>query len=198
MPLKYFLPVYFLAYVLVVFIWRAYVVWKRTGMNPIVFRNSDNAHDFIVRVFKFLFTLVAIDIVLYSFFPFAYRYTDPIQFLQNRWTIMLGVVLLLLSLVWTVVAQAQMGSSWRVGIDQEHRTSLIERGVFRISRNPIFLGVIVALLGLFLAVPNALSLLTFVLGVTLTGIQVRLEEEHLSKEHGERYAVYRRKVGRRF
>jgi protein-S-isoprenylcysteine O-methyltransferase Ste14 len=196
MPLKYFLPVYFLAYVLVAFLWRSYVVWKKTSINPIVFRHSDNAHDFIGRVFKFLFALITAEIVLYSFFPVAYPYTAPIEFLQSRWTRALGVTLLLLSLGWTMIAQAQMGLSWRVGIDQEHRTPLIEAGVFRISRNPIFLGMMVTLLGLFLVIPNALSLLAFVLGVVLIGIQVRLEEEHLTKQHGEGYAVYRRKVRR--
>jgi hypothetical protein len=34
------------------------VVWKRTGVNPIVFKGSDDAHDFIGRIFKLLFALI--------------------------------------------------------------------------------------------------------------------------------------------
>jgi protein-S-isoprenylcysteine O-methyltransferase Ste14 len=34
----------------------------------------------------------------------------------------------------------QMGDSWRIGIDQEQKTSLVRHGVFKLSRNPIFLG----------------------------------------------------------
>jgi hypothetical protein len=39
------------------------------------------------------------------------------------------VVVLLLSLAWTIFAQSQMGESWRIGIDQKHRTDLVHGGV---------------------------------------------------------------------
>jgi protein-S-isoprenylcysteine O-methyltransferase Ste14 len=88
-----------------------------------------------------------------------------------------------------------MGDSWRIGIDQQ-RTSLVQSGVFRYSRNPIFLGMIVTLLGLFLTLPNAMTLLTFALGFALIQIQVRLEEDFLTKMHESKYADYCRKVRR--
>lgn len=52
------------------------------------------------------------------------------------------------------------------------------------------------LLGLFLVIPNAVTLLVVGLGVVLIQIQVRLEEEFLAKTHGEQYAKYRRDVRR--
>jgi protein-S-isoprenylcysteine O-methyltransferase Ste14 len=108
----------------------------------------------------------------------------------------IGIVLLLLSLVWIRLAQSQMGESWRIGIDTEHRTPLVQKGVFRISRNPIFLGLKVTLLGLFLTIPNALTLLVFVLAIVLVGVQVRLEEDYLAQVHPEAYADYRQRVRR--
>jgi protein-S-isoprenylcysteine O-methyltransferase Ste14 len=113
----------------------------------------------------------------------------PIEWLERsglRWT---GVMLLLLSLVWTVVAQAQMGESLRIGIDQTHRTNLVQSGVFKLSRNPIFLGMMVTLFGLFLVSPNALTLLTLAIGVVLIQIQVRLEEEFLARLHGDEFVT---------
>ena len=107
-----------------------------------------------------------------------------------------GIVLLLLSLVWTVIAQGQMGESWRIGIDQSHRTNLVQSGVFSLSRNPIFLGMMLTLFGLFLVIPNALTLLTLGLGVVLIQIQVRLEEEFLARTHGDEYILYRIRVRR--
>jgi protein-S-isoprenylcysteine O-methyltransferase Ste14 len=120
----------------------------------------------------------------------------PIEWLEYSWLRWLGISLLLLSLVWTVIAQAQMGESWRIGIDQTHRTNLVQRGVFSRSRNPIFLGMMVTLFGLFLLIPNALTLLTLALGVVLIQIQVRLEEEFLASTHGHEYAHYRIRVRR--
>jgi protein-S-isoprenylcysteine O-methyltransferase Ste14 len=196
MSLRYFLPVYLFIYVLVAFVWRSYIVWKRTGINPVTFKGSDNAHDFVGRVFKLVFVAVVLVLFVYSFFPFAYAYTAPIQWLEHRWLRSAGVVMLLLSLVWIGVAQSQMGEAWRIGIDTDHRTPLIQNGLFGISRNPIFFGMMVTLLGLFLTLPNALTLLTFVLGVVLMGIQVRLEEEYLTQVHPKAYPEYRQRVRR--
>jgi protein-S-isoprenylcysteine O-methyltransferase Ste14 len=47
------------------------------------------------------------------------------------------------------------------------------------------------LLGLFLVMPNAVTLLVLCLGVMLIQIQVRLEEDFLSRAHGDDYADYR-------
>lgn len=196
MPLRYFLPLYLLAYFCAAFFWRSYVVWKRTGVNPVVFKGSDDAHDFIGRIFKLLFALVVAVVLAYSFWPEVYLYSVPIGWLEHASLKWVGVALLLVSLVWTVLAQAQMGESWRIGIDHEHLTALVRSGVFGLSRNPIFLGMVITLLGLFLVIPNAVTLLTLVMGGVLIQIQVRLEEEFLARTHGEEYAQYRRCVRR--
>ena len=122
MSLRYFLPIYLFIYVVVAFICRSYIVRKHTGINPVAFKASDNAHDFVGRVFKLVFVVVVLVVFVYSFFPFAYTYTSPIQWLENRWLTSLGVVLSLLSLAWIGLAQSQMGEAWRIGIDTEHRT----------------------------------------------------------------------------
>jgi protein-S-isoprenylcysteine O-methyltransferase Ste14 len=196
MPLKYFLPLYLFAYFCAAFFWRSFMVWKRTGVNPIVFKGSDDAHDFIGRIFKLLFALIVGVVLVYSFWSSVYVYLMPIEWLEYSWLRLTGIVLLLLSLVWTVIAQGQMGESWRIGIDQSHHTNLVQSGVFSFSRNPIFLGMMLTLFGLFLVIPNALTLLTLGLGVVLIQIQVRLEEEFLARTHGEEYTLYRRRVRR--
>jgi protein-S-isoprenylcysteine O-methyltransferase Ste14 len=72
----------------------------------------------------------------------------------------------------------------------------VRKGVFGLSRNPIFLGMMLTLLGLFLVIPNAVTLLILGLGVVLIQIQVRLEEEFLSRTHDRNYEEYRRDVRR--
>ncbi|HSZ75684.1 MAG TPA: isoprenylcysteine carboxylmethyltransferase family protein, partial [Rhizomicrobium sp.] len=87
--------------------------------------------------------------------------------------------------------QLGMGASWRVGIDSEHRTGLVTRGLYRFSRNPIYVGMFMVLLGVFLETPNAVTLaLLFTLSVAVS-TQVRLEEDYLSQQHGAAYAAYR-------
>ena len=166
-----------------------------TGVNPVVFSKSDDAHDFIGRIFKLLVALVVL-VVFVSLYPTIYRFTAPITWLEHTTVKWAGIVLLLLSLVWTAVAQYQMGQSWRIGIDREHRSPLVQRGFFNFSRNPIFVGIMVTLLGLFLFIPNALTLVVLVVGVVVISIQVRLEESYLLESHGDSYREYQRRVRR--
>ena len=196
MPLRHFLLLYLAAYFFAAFFWRSYAVWKKTRVNPVVFKGSDDAHDFIGRIFKLLFALIVGVVLVYSFWPSVYVYLIPIDWLKRSWLRWTGVMLLLLSLGWTVLAQARMGESWRIGIDQEHRTDLVQSGVFSVSRNPIFLGMMLTLFGLFVVIPNALTLLTLAMGVVLIQIQVRLEEEFLARTHADEYAQYRIRVRR--
>ena len=51
-----------------------------------------------------------------------------------------GLVLLAGALIWSLIAQVQMGDSRRIGIDEKTSSPLDQYGLFGISRNPIFLG----------------------------------------------------------
>lgn len=194
--LRYLLPLYLVVYVFSAFFWRSYKVWKASGINPFILGRSDTAHDYIGKVFKIIFALITATVIIYAASPKVYGYLMPIALLERLAVKVLGLVLLFLSLIWTLLAQAQMGNSWRIGIDAQRKTELVQGGVFRLSRNPIFLGMIVTLVGLFLVLPNALTLLILVLGFVLIQIQVRLEEEYLTSIDGDNYLEYRRRVRR--
>lgn len=192
----YILLVYLLIYFAAAFLLPSYRVWKRTSVNPVTFRGADNAHDYIGKLFKIVMVSLTAVIIIYAFAPDIYSFLLPVGWLENQPTPLVGIVLLVLSLGWTVLAQIQMGNSWRIGIDEERKTALVQSGLFRFSRNPIFLGMIITLTGVFLTIPNALTLLFLVLGYVLIQIQVRLEEEFLDKIHGAEYEEFRRCVRR--
>lgn len=194
--LRLFLPLYLALFLGAAFIWRSWVVYRRTGINPFVLGNSDSAHDFLGKIFRFVIVALILDVLLFAIWPGVHVYAGPLVWLQRPWIAIAGVVLLIASFLWIVVAQAQMGNAWRIGIDQERETDLVDSGVFGMSRNPIFLGMRFSLLGFFLALPDAVMLTIFVLGEVLIQVQVRLEEEHLAASHGEAYESYRRRVRR--
>ncbi|MFN4252211.1 methyltransferase [Deinococcus sp.] len=87
----------------------------------------------------------------------------------------------------TLVAQVQMGASWRIGLERA-RTALVQSGVFARSRNPIFLAMRLMLLGLFLAAPQAVTLTLLVVGEVLMQVQVRLEEAYFMGKRTRRTA----------
>lgn len=83
-----------------------------------------------------------------------------------------------------------MADSWRIGIDHKNETELITKGLFSLSRNPIFLGIFIANLGLFFVIPNAFTLLINAWSFSTIQTQVRLEEDFLENEHGKVYEGY--------
>jgi protein-S-isoprenylcysteine O-methyltransferase Ste14 len=107
----------------------------------------------------------------------------------------LGIALGVAGLVGVAVAQRQMGASFRIGIDAQ-RTPLVDRGLFRAVRNPIFSGILVLLAGVVLIVPGACSLLLWIAAFAAIAWQTRLEERHLLALHGDAYRHYAERTGR--
>lgn len=194
--LRLILPLYLLAFFVVAFLWRSYLVYKRTGVNPYVVGKSDRPIDFIENYYPIPLVVIAINTLLFSLFPSVYQFATPIVWLDNTIVQVAGLALMFFALVWTATAQMQMGKSWRIGIDTENKTELVEKGLFKISRNPIFLGMRVALLGFFLALPNAFTLAAVALAEILMQMQVRLEEEFLTGVHGDKYRDFCSRVRR--
>lgn len=194
--LKLYLPIYLLFYLAVAFVLPSYRTWKQTGINPITFGKEDTAHNYIGFVMKLLIALLFIMTLVYSLSTKLYEYLLPVWYMDNQFVMIAGLVLIHTALIWITVAQYQMSNSWRIGIDKANKTQLITKGVFSISRNPIFLGMIVTVLGLFLILPNALSFFLALTSYFIIQIQIRLEEEFLERQHGQSYQNYKSKTRR--
>jgi protein-S-isoprenylcysteine O-methyltransferase Ste14 len=195
--MKYYLLGYFIAYMGLAFVLPSYRVWKQTGINPFVFKNTDTAHDYAGKMMKILIAMLFAIIAINAFVDFLMPYFVPVRYLiENVYVFWIGVALLHISLIWTIVAQAQMQKSWRIGIDETHDTELVSTGIFRWSRNPIFLGMLCTVLGLFLIIPNVVTFAVWFGAYIVLQMQVRLEEEFLRRKHGEKYAEFCKKVRR--
>jgi protein-S-isoprenylcysteine O-methyltransferase Ste14 len=194
--LKLFLLVYCTLFLLFAMLLPVYRVWRTTRLNPYKLGSSDSAHDYIGRNFRLAVTACTLVIFAFVFLPSLYRQLLHIPYVSHEVFAWIGIALLLFALVWILIAQSQMQTSWRIGIDEDVRTDLVQRGLFKISRNPIFLGIRMMLVGLFLVLPNAVMLVIWVVGEILIQIQVRLEEEFLTRIHGDHYRTYQQQVRR--
>lgn len=192
---RYTLLTYLIVYLTVAFVLPTYRVWKRTGLNPVTFGGTDSAHDYVGMLFKMVMLILLLATGARALLPAVDEYLIPISWLEIDLFRYVGYALLLASLVWVVTAQFQMADSWRIGIDSS-KTQLVSTGLFGVSRNPIFLGMMGTLLGLLLVLPNALTLTIFALGFALMQIQVRLEEEFLRRSQEGEYEEYANRVRR--
>ncbi|NOH02139.1 MAG: isoprenylcysteine carboxylmethyltransferase family protein [Chloroflexi bacterium] len=194
--MKIFLLLYLLLFFGLAMVLPSYRVWKTSGVNPYKLGSSDSAHDYIGVLFRLTLIATAVIVVLAAFLPNLYVYLVPIDYLILSSLNIIGVAMLIIALVWVLIAQAHMQKSWRIGVDEDVKTELIQTGLFKVSRNPIFLGMRIMLLGLFLVLPSAASLVILIAGDLLIQIQVRLEEEFLTRAHGQAYLNYKKQVRR--
>ncbi len=193
---RVFLLVSFFLFFFFLFTFRAFIVWKHTGKNPIILSHDDNAHGLMSRYLVSMMLLLVIFVLANAAYPESYGYFLPISWLENVYLKYAGAGMMVVSLILTFVAQAQMRDSWRVGIDEQTKTELVTKGLFRYSRNPIYLGMALALFGAFFIAPTGATLLILVLSFVLMQIQIRMEEEFLTKLHGQRYLDFKKRVRR--
>lgn len=113
------------------------------------------------------------------------------------WISGLGILVSIGGFALVVLAQLDMGSSWRVGVDPTERTRLVTTGLFAVVRNPIFSALGLFALGFAMMVPNLLAALGVAIGALGLQLQVRfVEEPFLLRAHGETYREYAARVGR--
>jgi protein-S-isoprenylcysteine O-methyltransferase Ste14 len=120
---------------------------------------------------------------------------DPVEL--GEWRIPLGVALVLSFVAW---------NGWALWLFARHQTGLlpgqetsaiIEEGPFRVSRNPLYVGLLALYVGLALLVPTFWGLILFPAAMFLLDWgAVRPEERYLHERFGAPYDDYRRRVRR--
>ena len=156
-------------------------VKKKTGVFPIT-RNTQGVYGFVDKVVLLSYVLVIGNVVLYVMNEVSvYEFADILA------VKIAGVVVAGIGLVCMFIAQRQMGKNWRVGIDQEHTTDIVDTGLFRYARHPIYLFAVVITIGMILVIPSISSIAILVLLWVALSVQARLEEEFFLEKHGEPY-----------
>ncbi|HCN49981.1 MAG TPA: isoprenylcysteine carboxylmethyltransferase family protein [Chryseobacterium sp.] len=194
--IRFFIPIYFILFFAVSFLGISITVGKKIGKNPNVLPKDDSAYALIGWYFK----LILVALFIYTLLLLLFQETIENAFKIPVWEAELfqyaGIIIMVLAFIWVVMAQFQMKNSWRIGIDDQMKTELVTNGLFQFSRNPVFLGMTASLIGFFLAFPTVIAFFFSLIGSILMQIQIRLEEEHLLKQHGQIYLAYKKKVGR--
>ena len=110
----------------------------------------------------------------------------------------IGLLLCYSGLLIFLLALLSFGKAWRIGIDESNSHELITTGMFKYSRNPIFLFMDMYFIGILCIYPTIIFI-ALPLG-TITGIhfQILREEAFLIKKFGEQYRAYKKTTRRYF
>jgi len=128
---------------------------------------------------------------------FAARYYPALQF----------DVLLWLQFVGTLMAFAGLGLEfWTLGLFKRAKTSalpwqgdqaLVATGAYKVSRNPMYAGMLLLVIGLCLGLGLILSLILIPLGALIIDrVVIRAEERYLAARFGDAYLDYCKTVRR--
>jgi protein-S-isoprenylcysteine O-methyltransferase Ste14 len=129
--------------------------------------------------------------------PLVARVTGADRRAPGRRSKAVGAALSVAGTAVTLVAQAQMGASWRIGVDPDERTELVSTGLYRSVRNPIFTGMVLFAAGQALLVPGAVAVAGAGLLAAAVEGQVRVvEEPALLAAHGDAYRRWAATTGR--
>ena len=96
-----------------------------------------------------------------------------------------------------ITSVVTMRDSWRAGVAEEDETDLVTDGIYRISRNPAFLGFDLVYIGILLMFFNWPLLLLSAFAALMFHLQiVYVEEVFLVSAFGDAYLEYKKTVCR--
>lgn len=109
----------------------------------------------------------------------------------------IGVVIALIGDAVFISSVLTMKDSWRAGVSKTDKTELIIDGIYKISRNPAFLGFDLVYIGIVLMFFNWILFAISAFAMLMFHLQiVNVEEDFLLGTFGEEYLNYKNKVNR--
>jgi protein-S-isoprenylcysteine O-methyltransferase Ste14 len=112
------------------------------------------------------------------------------------WTKYVGITFCYIGLIIFLLALISFGKAWRIGIDEKNSNELITSGIFRYSRNPIFLFIDLYFTGIMLIYPNVVFITVAISTVVGVHLQILREEKFLLNKFGDEYRRFKKRTRR--
>lgn len=121
----------------------------------------------------------------------------PLSFLPQPWGASLGLIALGAGLILTLGGDKAFKKQGTAVNPDQPPTSLVTDGWYKISRNPMYLGMVFLQSGMALVLSNGWLLLTLIPAVLITHQAILpVEERCLEETFGQRYRDYKASVRR--
>ena len=145
-------------------------------------------------------TLMAVEIVM-KFATYSIVVVEVVSIYLNSYSLnpsirIFGILIGFTGVLIFGIAVYTMKDSWRAGIPDNDKTTMVTNGIYSISRNPAFVGFYLTYVGILITFFNWILLLFTMFSIMLLHLQVLKEEEYLPMVFGNDYMIYRNQVGR--
>ena len=161
---------------------RGIAIRRKTGDRPWAFASAKGVQR--IAGSSFAFSVAAL---------IAAAVLAPVS--DTGWTITAAIIAIVGAAI-VMVAQVQMGRAWRVGVREGDAPLFISHGLFRYSRNPIFVGMMLVGLSAAMVSGTWWSWSALAVFIASCAVQVRIEEAHLEASFGQSYREFRSSVPR--
>ena len=168
-------------------------ILRKHGIRVMVFGQNDKT------VYLFIFSIGII-----AYVASANTFGLPIWRTVARpfWTSQapgwVGLFLCVVSIIGFLLTLASFGNSFRVGIDGNKPGELKTSGMFAISRNPVYMCLMILFVGLFLIHNNIAITAAILLFMSVLHRQIQKEEQFLAEHYGVEFEEYCKKTRRYF
>jgi len=169
-----------------------------TGINPIVIGRGKGPWRIVEILSLGSLGLWMTELLLhslhssYDIFPQAIN----VAFLRIGPVRIVGLILAGAGLLTFILAFLSFGNSWRIGIDRKRPGTLVTEGIFRLTRNPIYLAFDLMFIGVFLVNGTWFFMVFGFLAVIACHFQILREEEFLRRQYGDEFEAYRNRTAR--
>jgi protein-S-isoprenylcysteine O-methyltransferase Ste14 len=166
---------------------RGFSVWRTSGVNPFPFVRARGRQRLTGLCFGLCFGVIGAATIGIAWGHGA----DWFRELGGAALTFAGAFILIL-------AQHQMGAAWRVGLREGDAPHVVATGLYRHSRNPIYLGMVMLAIGTALMAATWWAWAALIGFVAACHFTILGEEAHLASTLGEDYARFRESVPRWF
>lgn len=129
-------------------------------------------------------------------FVFLRKYVEAPE--VSNWILLANLIILVIpGLIIFIVSLRQLGESLRVGLPEEE-TTLKTHGLYKYTRNPIYVSVYMLGLASCIYVPHWLNILLLVIAITIHHFIIKAEEKFLLAKFKEQWVNYSKCVRRYF
>ncbi len=182
------LLIYLILFV-VYFVLKSVIFYKKFSVNPFAFFQGSFKEK--LQWFGSFFILLVFCLLISLFYMNIF---GPV--FENIILDIFGYIILLKGFILFIVSHAQMGKSWRMGNDKKTKTKLVTSGLFKMSRNPVYLSMITQAFGITILLLNVTTIIIFILVLINFNLVIKSEEKFLEKKFGKEYINYKKRVRR--
>ena len=180
----------------ILFLGRTFLLYKKGIKVWVIGTSTKNIFEIILENILIPVLILWTTFVVLTVMNINFPKIVSIYLIDAFWLKYLGIMFCYFGLLVFLLALISFGKAWRIGIDEKNSKDLITGGIFKYTRNPIFLFMDIYFFSISLIYPNFVLVVIAFCMIIGIHFQIIREENFLESKFGKKYDEYKRKTRR--